>query len=102
MAQAEPVNLVLGKPATFNTKPVYSLTTDPNDAVQLTDGKHAGTGPEQVGMWGEKGTVGWTNKSPVVISFDLGSVQAISGVSFNTAAGRAGVNWPLAIYNCGE
>lgn len=47
----------------------------------------------------QKGTVGWVRvKPPVVITIDLGKVQPISGASFSTAGGTAGVPFPTAIY----
>ena len=102
-AQPAPVNIALGKPVTFNTKPNYSYSTDPGDQVQLTDGQYSSEGQlteveKTRAIWVQKGTVGWVNKNPVVITIDLGSVQPISGVSFSTAGGTAGVFWPTAIH----
>jgi hypothetical protein len=34
----------------------------------------------------------------VTIVIDLRSVQAISGVPYNTAAGQAGVEWPRSVF----
>lgn len=85
-------NLALGKPYTLDPAPNYPLCTDPGDATQLTDGRHS-TGR----FWSDKATVGWVNSKPVIITIDLGSVRPISGVSFNTAAGTAGVKWPESI-----
>lgn len=86
-------NLALGKPYTFSARPNYSYCTDPDDARQLTDGQYtAGY------FWAQKGTVGWVHARFVVITLDLGKGEPIRGVSFNTAAGVAGVTWPLAIY----
>jgi hypothetical protein len=102
-AQQPPVNIALGKKVAFNKNPNYALCTDPDDKLQLTDGKLASEGPlrnveNTTSIWVQKGTVGWGNVMPVVITIDLGSVQPISGVSYSTAAGRAGVTWPGAIY----
>lgn len=102
-AQQPPVNIALGKVAMFNKPPNYALCTDPDDKYQLTDGKLSSEGKlanveNTTSIWVQKGTVGWGNTMPVVITFDLGSEQPISGVSYSTAAGRAGVTWPGAIY----
>jgi len=101
---AQPLdNIALHKPVTFNTKPNYSLCTDPDDNQQLTDGKYSSEGQLQEvqktrAIWVQKGTVGWQNRNPVVITIDLGSVQPISGVSFSTAGGTSGVYWPTSIH----
>jgi hypothetical protein len=42
--------------------------------------------------------VGWVGKSPVTITIDLEKSQPIGGLSFNTAAGTAGVEWPRGIF----
>jgi hypothetical protein len=102
-AQAEkPANIALGKTVTFGSNPNYALSTDPEDRLQLTDGKRSTEGEQREiqntrSIWVQKGTVGWSNTFPT-ITIDLGSEQAISGVSYSTAAGRAGVLWPRAIY----
>lgn len=102
-AQQQPANIALGKTVTFNKAPNYALCTDPDDKIQLTDGKYSSEGDLQEtqntrSLWVQKGTVGWQNTSPVIITIDLGSVQPISGVSYSTAAGGGGVSWPAAIY----
>lgn len=96
------VDLARGRPAVFSVAPNYALCTDPEDKLQLTDGRTSSRwkegGPEDAGsIWVRKGTVGWRNTMPVVITVDLGSVQPISGVLFSTAAGRAGVEAPSSI-----
>jgi hypothetical protein len=97
------VNIALGKTVTFNKSPNYKLCTDPNDKIQLTDGKYSSEGNLQeaentTALWVQKGTVGWQYVKPVIITIDLGSVQPIAGASYSTAAGSAGVAWPAAIY----
>jgi len=96
-AQTVPVrsgeNLALGKACTLDPAPDYSRCTDPGDATQLTDGQY------RIGYcWTQKGTVGWNNAYPAVITLDLGTMEPSRGVSFNTAAGVAGVEWPQAVY----
>src|SRR5689334_11413434 len=69
-----PKNLALQRPYTLSPAPNYSLTTDPGDAVQLTDGVSSGGG-----FWTEKRTVGWSRLSPVRIVVDLGHDAPIAG-----------------------
>jgi hypothetical protein len=85
-------NLALGRPYELSPVPNYALTTDPEDALQLTEGRHA-----EGGFWTDRAAVGWVGIRPVSITLDLGAVQSISGVTFSSAAGRAGVEWPSAI-----
>lgn len=85
-------NVALGKPYTLQPQPNYSYCTDPEDKTQLTDGVYT------VGyFWTQKTTVGWTNANPVIITLDLQEVQPLAGLSYNTAAGTAGVSWPTSI-----
>jgi hypothetical protein len=86
------VNIALGKTYTLDPRPNYSYCTDPGDKTQLTDGQYS-----QGYFWTQKSTVGWNGANSVTITLDLGTVQPIRGASFNTAAGRAGVEWPLGI-----
>ncbi len=90
---AEPKNVALGKPYTLRPSPNYRLCTDPGDRRQLTDGQTT-----TAYFWTQKGTVGWQRAQYVVITVDLGKVEPICGVSMTTAAGRAGVTWPLAVH----
>ena len=91
-AAAMPENLALGKTYKFWPAPNYSYCTDPDDAVQLTDGKTT-----KDYFWTQKGTVGWVSAPYVAITVDLGREEPISGVTFDTAAGVAGVEWPAEI-----
>ena len=86
-------NVALGKPYTLTPRPGYSYCTDAGDATQLTDGVYT-----ENHYWTQQSTVGWQHAKPVVISVDLGSDQPIGGVSLRTAAGAAGVFWPVGIY----
>ena len=86
-------NIALGKPYTLSPRPNYQYCTDPGDRTQLTDGKTTTSY-----FWTQKGTVGWRNSRLVIITLDLKRVEPIEGVALVTAAGRAGVNWPLAIH----
>ncbi len=89
---AADTNLARGKSYTFSARPNYAHCTDPGDATQLTDGIYT-----QGYFWTQKSTVGWQGGGPVAITIDLGQIEPISGVSFNTAAGVAGVTWPTGI-----
>jgi hypothetical protein len=88
----QPDNLALGKKCTLKPPANYHLCTDPQDKVQLTDGVYS-----KGYFWTQLTTVGWTNAQPVEITMDLEAVQPISGISLNTAAGTAGVQWPVSI-----
>lgn len=87
-------NIALGKSVTFNVPPNYALCTDANDPQQVTDGSYT-TGSGSI--WTHTSTVGWSNKNPVIITIDLGSVQPIAGMSYSTAGGYAGVSWPSSL-----
>lgn len=90
-------NLARGKDYTFSRRPNYTYCTDPDDAKQLTDGFYDCARGQ---IWERKETVGWMVGGPEALSItvDLGKVEPISGVSFNFAAGAAGVSWPKGIY----
>lgn len=92
MARPPGENIARGCPVTFGTAPNYGYSTDPGDATQLTDGEYSAGY-----FWVQKSTVGWCHVSPVVITIDLGKAQPIGGLSYNTAAGCAGVGWPSGI-----
>ncbi len=85
-------NIASGASYTMAPGPSYRLCLDKGDRVQLTDGVYA-----EGYFWTQDETVGWKGGNPVVITVDLGAVEPIRGVSYNTAAGVAGVHWPSAI-----
>ena len=85
-------NVALGAKYTLWPQPNYSYCTEPGDATQLTDGQST-----TEYFWVQKGTVGWQHAPYATITVDLGQVQPIAGVSLTTAAGVAGVTWPLAV-----
>ena len=86
-------NLALGKPYVLAPEPNDS--SEPGDREQLTDGEYASQ-PGQ-SLWGQPGCVGWRLTSRVTITIDLGEIVPITGLSFSTAAGTAGVAWPWVI-----
>jgi hypothetical protein len=88
-----PENLALNKPYTLSPAPNYRHCTDPGDKTQLTDGAYS-----QGYFWTQKETVGWNNAAPVLCTLDLGRMEPIRGLSWNTAAGVAGVQWPTGLY----
>lgn len=91
-------NIALGARYTLDPAPNYALCTDPEDSIQLTDGKRTYTHAEPR-IWAHKGTVGWNTLGTIpVITIDLGSVQKIAGVSYCTGAGAGGVYWPRAVF----
>ncbi len=86
------VNVALHRPYMLAPAPNYEHCTDAGDRTQLTDSVLS-----QGHFWTQKGTVGWSHTSAVRITIDLGTVQPVAGVSYRTAAGAAGVAWPLQI-----
>lgn len=85
-------NIALGKSYRLDPRPNYAHCTDSGDQSQLTDGQYS-----RGYFWTQATTVGWNHVGSATITIDLGAVQPIRGVSFNTAAGRAGVAWPAGI-----
>ena len=85
-------NLALGRPYRLQPPPNYRLCTDPDDLKQLTDGKTT-----SAYFWTQRGTVGWQGAPYVAITVDLGRTEPIGGAAMTTAAGTAGVTWPLAV-----
>lgn len=87
-------NIALGQPYTVWPKSDYYGTGDDADSVQLTDGIYT-----DGHFWTQKSTVGWaTQERPVEITIDLGSLHPIGGISYSSAAGEAGVGWPIGIF----
>ncbi len=96
-APADLDNVARGRPYTLDPAPNYPLCTDEGDATQLTDGRYT---PESESFWTQESTVGWQHvrRGQVSITLDLGEVTPIRGLSFSTAAGKAGVAWPSMIF----
>jgi len=91
-------NIALNKKIITNIPSNYALTKDKNPA-QLVDGKYAGNeynaAENTSSLWVQEGAITWrSSKSPVIFTIDLGKEMPVSGVSFSTAAGRAGVQFP--------
>jgi hypothetical protein len=84
-------NLALRQPYTLDPAPNYALCKDPADATQLTDGVYT-----EGHFWTRPSTVGWFNNM-AFITVDLQRDQPIRGISYNTAAGVAQVQWPLRV-----
>ncbi len=87
------VNLALHKPYTMTPAPNYGHCTDPDDAIQLTDGIFT-----DGYFWTQKTTVGWTNINVISVTVDLGRVEPIGGFMVSMAGGYAGVTFPDLIY----
>jgi hypothetical protein len=88
-ADAPGKNIALGAKYTLFPQPNYGLCTDPDDRVQLTDGKST-----RGYFWTQRGTVGWSGVPYASITVDLGRVEPIAGGAPTTAAGAAQVRWP--------
>jgi len=92
-AEAAGENIARGARYTLSPQPTYVHCTDPGDAVQLTDGQTT-----SAYFWTQKGTVGWQRVQYATVTVDLGQVRPIAGVAMTTAAGTAGVTWPMAVH----
>ncbi|HOK10583.1 MAG TPA: hypothetical protein PLJ10_13100 [Candidatus Hydrogenedens sp.] len=92
-------NIALGVKYTLDPAPNYAHCKDKDDTIQLTDGKYV-----EGYFWTQEGTVGWSNEGLVIITIDLGKDMPIGGVSFSTAGGTAGVEFPksIMIFTAGE
>jgi hypothetical protein len=100
-AAAQPANIALGRSVTLS-KPSTEPYTKDKSASQLTDGKYSGADYDEENqaatLWVQKGALTWrVGKEPIIVTIDLGEVKPISGVSFSTAAGTAGVQFPAFI-----
>ncbi|MDO4574665.1 MAG: discoidin domain-containing protein [Planctomycetia bacterium] len=89
---AEETNLAQGKKYTLQPRPAYSHCTDADDVIQLTDGQTT-----QSYFWTQKGTVGWVHSPYAEITLDLEATYPVEAVEFTSAAGVAGVQWPLSV-----
>ncbi len=78
---ADAVNLALKRPYTMSVMPLYSLTKDDGDKVQLTDGKFT-----KGHFWTQKSSLGWTKQTDIKVTVDLGKVQPIKGFMFSGVA----------------
>ncbi|NLO05815.1 MAG: hypothetical protein GX131_08285 [candidate division WS1 bacterium] len=85
-------NVALGRPYTMDPAPRYSLTLDPGDATQLTDGVYT-----EGYFWTQQSTVGWTGQGPKTVTIDLGADLPIRAITVGTAAGVADVRWPEGV-----
>lgn len=87
-------NVALGKKAAISPPPNYPHCTDPEDAVQVTDGKRpSGSGQR----WTQKAMVGWVNAEPRIV-IDLGRVEPIGSVAVHSVGGGvSGVYFPKEI-----
>lgn len=86
-------NIAYKKKYTLEPSPNYINCTDEKDTEQLTDGVFS-----KGYFWVQTSTIGWKLVNPVTITIDLDEVKLISGISFSTAAGSAGVHWPRSIF----
>ena len=60
-------NIALGASYTMEPGPGYELCSDPGDAEQLTDGVYT-----EGYFWAQKSTVGYQEKTPSIVTLDLG------------------------------
>jgi hypothetical protein len=82
---AIPANVAINKPYTLSPAPNYTLCTDAEDGVQLTDGIKKGS------YWGSKSTVGWKRTpEPPEVTIDLQKKCRIKNIVVYSAAGTRG------------
>ena len=98
MGPLEGTNVLSGKKATYSLKPDYMYSKG-GDETDLTDGKFWQADGKSL-FWTHKGTVGWSFGSfaGAMITFDLGQVQPIKTLAFDTVAGKSGVTFPAAVF----
>lgn len=87
-------NLALHKSYALSSLPNYKYTAASSDKTSLTDGIYTNDH-----FWTTPTTVGWQNQKEVTITIDLGSIQPIGTIIFNTVRYRdAGINFPKNIF----
>ncbi len=86
-------NLAFQKTYSLSAPPNYQRTAPAEDKASLTDGIYT-----KGYFWAQPTTLGWTG-TDVSIDIDLGEIQPIGSVSFNTARKtKVDVNYPKNIY----
>ena len=86
-------NIALHKPYTLDPNPNYGDCSLDAKRTILTDGEYT-----KGYFWVQKSTVGWVNTGRVAFTIDLGQIEPVSGLSYSTAAGVAGVVWPASAW----
>lgn len=89
-------NIAHKKSYKWSVSPNYKGSVSSGDKVALTDGLY--TNDAHSRFWSKKTTVGWSGKSRVSITIDLGQIEPLENLSFNTAAGTANVHFPQNVY----
>ena len=93
--------LALGRAVRFFPKPNYRLTTDDNDAHDLTDGLLSVRSDDRV--WFSKDAVGWHygvgTGTGILMVVDLGQAQPVGQVALRTLGGReqGGLELPASV-----
>jgi hypothetical protein len=89
----EAQDLALHKPYTLSVLPNYPYTAPSTDKSSLTDGVYT-----EGYFWSKPTTVGWVRR-PVTITIDLGSIQPVGAVTFNSVRrSDQNVDFPQNIY----
>jgi hypothetical protein len=82
--------LARGKAVEFFPDPNYALTTDENDAYDLTDGTLSSRADDRI--WFNKDAVGWFRKinpvSDILMVIDLGSQQPVGQIAVRVLGGE--------------
>jgi len=92
-----PRNLALNCSYALTPVPNYGPTRGESDQTELTDG-YLVPQKNNVSLWIDEAAVGWSRpRDPITITLDLGQIESIGGVAFDTAFGSAGVSAPRSI-----
>lgn len=87
-------NLALHKSYALSSLPNYKYTAPAFDKTSLTDGIYT-----NAHFWTTPTTVGWQSQKPVTITIDLGSIQPVGTITFNTVRYfDAGINFPKNVF----
>jgi hypothetical protein len=87
-------DLALNRSYTLSTPPNYPYSAPASDKTSLTDGIYTSGN-----FWTRSTTVGWMSQLQITITIDLGSIQPIGAVSFNTIRNsHSGINFPQNIF----
>ena len=87
-------NLALNKSYILSTPPNYPRSASPFDSSSLTDGIYT-----KGNFWTQPTTVGWQLQEEVSITIDLGKIEVIGDVRFNTVRDtKVGISFPQNIF----
>jgi hypothetical protein len=87
-------DLAINRSYTLSTPPNYPYSAPASDKTSLTDGIYTSGN-----FWTRSTTVGWMSQLQITITIDLGSIQPVGAISFNTIRNsHSGINFPQNIF----